>query len=90
MLLPRLVAEGLAANDWAKVRMSGLQSGGPSRELSRPRLLTTPSVEARAAGSIRMEFGRFIREARVDGTDAPCSRRARRRCRRSWSPMSMR
>ena len=69
VLLPRLVAEGLAANDRAKVRMSGLQSavrraGAPTKTAD------DLSTEARAVGLDPIEFARFISEARVDGSDS--------------------
>ena len=69
VLLPRLVAEGLAANDRAKVRMSGLQTA--VRHATEPaKAAADLSAEARAAGLDPIELGRFIGQARVDGTDS--------------------
>jgi uncharacterized protein Yka (UPF0111/DUF47 family) len=69
VLLPRLVAEGLAANDRAKVRMSGLQTA-VRHAIEPTKAADDLTVEARAAGLDPMEFGRFIREARTDGADS--------------------
>ncbi len=69
VLLPRLVGEALAANDRAKVRMSGLQTA-VRRAADPTKSADDLSIEARAAGLDPIEFGRFIREARADGTDS--------------------
>jgi uncharacterized protein Yka (UPF0111/DUF47 family) len=69
VLLPRLVAEGLAANDRAKVRMSGLQAAiRHANDATRP--AEDLSVEARAAGLDPLPLERLIREARSDGADS--------------------
>lgn len=69
VLLPRLVAEGLAANDRAKVSMTSLQAA--VRHAADPaKAADDLAVEARAAGLDPIELGRMIREARVDGTDS--------------------
>jgi hypothetical protein len=69
VLLPRLVADGLAANDRAKLRMTALQAA--VRHANDP--TGSPedlSAEARAAGLDPVEIGRTIGEARAAGTDS--------------------
>ncbi|HTO83652.1 MAG TPA: hypothetical protein VMQ73_15525 [Methylomirabilota bacterium] len=69
VLLPRLVADGLAANDRAKLRMSALQAA--VRHASDPTGLPADlSAEARAAGLDPAEIGRTIGEARAAGADS--------------------
>jgi uncharacterized protein Yka (UPF0111/DUF47 family) len=63
VLLPSRIAEGLAANDRAKVRMSALQAA--VRQAGNPGTRTDDlSIECRAAGIEAMEISTLIAEAR--------------------------
>lgn len=66
MLLPALIADGLAANDRIKVRMSALQAAAQhAREPERP--ATDLSVECRAAGIAAAMLAALIGGARLTG-----------------------
>ena len=66
ILLPSLVAEGLAANDRIKVRMSGLQAAAQhAREPARPP--TDLAVECRTAGISPASLAALIGDAHLSG-----------------------
>ncbi|MGE5147920.1 MAG: hypothetical protein ACM3N5_14300 [Candidatus Eiseniibacteriota bacterium] len=66
ILLPSLVAEGLAANDRIKVRMSALQAAGQhAREPDRP--VTELAVESHAAGIAPAAIAALIGGAHLNG-----------------------
>src|SRR5512139_1592101 len=66
ILLPSLVAEGLAANDRIKVRMSALQAASQhAREPDRP--ATEPTVESHAAGIAPAAIATLIGGAHLVG-----------------------
>ncbi len=66
ILLPSLVATGLAANDRIKVRMSALQAAARhAREPERP--VTELAAESRAAGLASTPLADLIRDAHVAG-----------------------
>ena len=69
VLLPRLIAEALAANERAKVRMSGLQAA-VRRAADPTKPVGDLAAEAHGAGLDAFAFARLIRDARAEGEDA--------------------
>ena len=88
VLLPSLVAEGLAANDRIKVRMSALQAACEhARDPQRAR--TDLAVECHAAGLAPAGIQRLIDGAQfaADGRmTAPTWVSSERQCWRTWAP----
>lgn len=72
ILLPSLVAEGLAANDRIKVRLGALQAAhAHAREPDRP--ATMLEVESRAAGIAPAAIASLIRGAHLIGENRLCA-----------------
>lgn len=72
ILLPSLMAEGLAANDRIKVRLGALQAAhAHAREPDRPAAML--EVESRAAGIAPAAIASLIRGAHLIGENRLCA-----------------